>query len=174
MQRKADSQNNHRRVYAASVKTPFANLGLWFQGRALAGIDFIEQDLLVQVDPGAEMTAEIEAMRELINSYCLNPFRRPHFDSELMPAGTEFQQKVWKALQDIPAGRIVTYGELAKELNTSARAVGNACRRNPIPVIIPCHRVVARAGIGGFSGATKGSMLNIKKWLLNHEGVQFS
>lgn len=89
--------------------------------------------------------------------------------------GTPFQQRVWQALKDIPSGHVKTYGELAKELNSSARAVGNACRHNSFPVIIPCHRIVSASGIGGYAGDTldlqKGQInyLQIKQWLLAHE-----
>ena len=58
---------------------------------------------------------------------------------------------------------------LAKELKTGARAIGNACRKNPIPIVIPCHRVVAQHHIGGYAGQTEGEIVDIKKWLLNHE-----
>lgn len=94
-----------------------------------------------------------------------------HFTLPLNPIGTPFQQRVWKALLEIPAGTTVTYADLAKKLKTSPRAVGNACRRNPIPIIIPCHRVVAKNHLGGYSGATSGELLDIKKWLLMHEGL---
>lgn len=93
--------------------------------------------------------------------------------------GTAFQQKVWKALRLIPSGQVKTYGTLAKELNSSARAVGNACRNNPCPLIIPCHRVVSASGIGGFGGDTmthqRGEMnfLQIKQWLLAHEKASY-
>lgn len=89
-----------------------------------------------------------------------------------IPSGTLFQKKVWKALLNIPFGQTCTYGVLAERLQTSARAVGNACRENPLPIIIPCHRVVAKTGLGGYSGFTQGEKMNIKCWLLKHEGVQ--
>ncbi len=84
--------------------------------------------------------------------------------------GTPFQLQVWRALRAIPAGRTVTYGELASKLGTSARAVGGACRANPCPIVIPCHRVVASNGLGGFAGDTSGRRLEAKRWLLRHEG----
>lgn len=93
------------------------------------------------------------------------------FDLPLEPAGTAFQQSVWRALQTIPAGETVTYGQLARRLGTSARAVGGACRANPCPIVVPCHRVVARNGLGGFAGDTSGRKLAVKRWLLRHEGV---
>ncbi len=92
------------------------------------------------------------------------------FELPLAPSGTDYQLRVWQALKKIPLGQTKTYGELAKELNSSARAVGNACRRNPLPLVVPCHRVVAANGIGGFSGQTGGYLLDIKKTLLVHEG----
>ncbi|MCU7939685.1 MAG: methylated-DNA--[protein]-cysteine S-methyltransferase [gamma proteobacterium symbiont of Bathyaustriella thionipta] len=90
-------------------------------------------------------------------------------------SGTEFQQKVWTTLLEIPVGEVRTYGGIAKELNSSARAVGNACRQNLFPVIVPCHRVVSASGIGGYAGDTLDrqhgqiNFLNIKQWLLAHE-----
>ncbi len=85
--------------------------------------------------------------------------------------GTPFQRRVWRALQDIPPGQTRSYGELAARLGSGARAVGNACRRNPVPLIVPCHRVVGAHGPGGFSGQTGGAALQRKLWLLAHEGI---
>ena len=78
-------------------------------------------------------------------------------------------QRVWQALKQIPAGESICYGELAKQLGTSARAVGNACRANPLPIVVPCHRVVSASGLGGFMGQTQGAELTVKQWLLKHE-----
>ncbi len=86
------------------------------------------------------------------------------------PQGTPFQQKVWHALQHIPTGNTLTYGHIAQHLNTSPRAVGNACRANPIPLFVPCHRVVAAHGIGGFMGKHP-QWFAYKHWLLTFEGV---
>ena len=91
----------------------------------------------------------------------------------LVPEGTKFQQAVWKELSKIPVGETRTYGQIAQILNSGARAVGNACRKNPIQIIIPCHRVVSATGIGGYVGETQGAQLDIKHWLLKHEGVPF-
>lgn len=93
------------------------------------------------------------------------------FDIPMQLSGTPFQQRVWQALRAIPSGSVVTYGELAKTLNSSARAVGNACRANPIPIIVPCHRVVSANGLGGYAGDTHGGKLQIKQFLLKHEGA---
>ncbi len=90
------------------------------------------------------------------------------FDLPLAPAGTAFQKSVWREMSKIPYGETLHYGDLARRLDTAARAVGGACGRNPIPVIIPCHRVVAGNGLGGYSG--KGH-LETKRYLLKHEGA---
>lgn len=94
------------------------------------------------------------------------------FEVPVACRGTPFQRRVQRALKGIPAGETRTYGELAKLLNTSARAVGGACRANPCPIFIPCHRVVAGGGkIGGFGGQRGGEWLSIKQTLLRLEGV---
>jgi len=95
--------------------------------------------------------------------------QRQTFTIDFSLNGTPFQKKVWHALNEIPYGTTKTYGELAQELKTSPRAIGNACRHNPIPIIIPCHRIVSKENIGGFSGATSGNLISMKKWLLDHE-----
>lgn len=94
------------------------------------------------------------------------------FQFPLQLHGTDFQQRVWRALLGIQSGKVLSYGELAEQLNSSARAVGNACRHNPLPIIVPCHRVVAKAGIGGFAGATQGPLIEQKRRLLMHEGIR--
>lgn len=85
-------------------------------------------------------------------------------------AGTAYQRRVWRALCKIPRGEVRCYADVAAELASSARAVAAACRANPLPLLIPCHRVVSRHGLGGYMGATSGRPLAIKRWLLEHEG----
>lgn len=91
------------------------------------------------------------------------------FDLPLAIEGTPLQKSVWQAMCAIPRGRTRTYGEIARELGAQARAVGQACGDNRLPIVIPCHRVVAAAGIGGFGHATGGYLLEAKRWLLMHE-----
>ena len=91
------------------------------------------------------------------------------FDLPLRIEGSPFQRSVWSAMCAIPRGRTRTYGELAAALGGEARAVGQACGDNRLPIIIPCHRVVAADGIGGFGHATDGYLLEAKRWLLMHE-----
>jgi methylated-DNA-[protein]-cysteine S-methyltransferase len=91
------------------------------------------------------------------------------FDLPLLVEGTPFQRRLWDALCAIPRGKTLTYGELAQRLGAEARAVGQACGDNRLPIVIPCHRVIAANGIGGFAHATSGYLLEAKRWLLAHE-----
>ena len=90
------------------------------------------------------------------------------FDLPLAPKGTEFQQQVYRIMQDIPFGDVLTYGAVAKKLGVSAQPIGQACGSNPIPVIIPCHRIVGTGNLGGFSGM---GGVETKVQLLRHEGA---
>jgi methylated-DNA-[protein]-cysteine S-methyltransferase len=99
------------------------------------------------------------------------------FDLPLLVEGTSFQRRLWEALCQIPRGKTLTYGELARRLGGEdgemswemSRAVGQACGDNRFPIVIPCHRVVAADGIGGFAHSTGGYLLEAKRWLLLHE-----
>jgi methylated-DNA-[protein]-cysteine S-methyltransferase len=91
------------------------------------------------------------------------------FDLPLLIEGTPFQRRLWEALCAIPRGKTLTYGALARRLGGEARAVGQACGDNRLPIVIPCHRVVAASGLGGFAHATSGYLLEAKRWLLAHE-----
>jgi len=91
------------------------------------------------------------------------------FDLPLAPPHSEFQAGIRQCMIDIPFGKMRTYGDLAKDLGSASQAVGQACGANPIPIIVPCHRVVAAGGkLGGFSG---GDGAPTKRKLLNHEAV---
>ncbi len=89
-------------------------------------------------------------------------------DLPLAPAGSAFRQRVWRAMRAIPVGETRSYGAVAQALGSAARAVGGACGANPIPILIPCHRVVAGGGLGGYSGGTG---LATKVALLKLEGA---
>ncbi|MDA8230186.1 MAG: methylated-DNA--[protein]-cysteine S-methyltransferase [Magnetospirillum sp.] len=130
-----------------------------------------EDGRIVSVDWGwpaaAEETPLLVAARDQLEEYFAG--RRTAFDLPLDPPGTDFQRRVWSALTEIPFGETATYGALATRLGTSARAIGGACGRNPIPVLIPCHRVVAAGGeLGGYSGFDG---IDTKRFLLRHEGA---
>jgi methylated-DNA-[protein]-cysteine S-methyltransferase len=97
------------------------------------------------------------------------------FDLPLAIRGTAFQQRVWRGIAGIGAGHVWTYGQLAREIGSVPRAVGQACGSNPLPIVIPCHRVVASGGIGGFAHHPgEGFYRNVKRWLLAHEGVSIA
>ncbi|MEA3638841.1 MAG: methylated-DNA--[protein]-cysteine S-methyltransferase [Lamprobacter sp.] len=114
------------------------------------------------------LTAEAPAwLRAELDAYFADPGYR--FSCHIEPSGTVFQQRVWTLLAAIPPGNPLTYGALATLLGSSPRAIGNACRANPLPLRIPCHRVVAANGLGGFAGDRSGRLLAIKRWLLDHE-----
>jgi methylated-DNA-[protein]-cysteine S-methyltransferase len=90
------------------------------------------------------------------------------FDLPLRPAGSAFERRVWNGMLDIPYGKTRFYGELAADIGSGPRAVGGACGKNPIPIVIPCHRVLAKAGMGGYSGS---GGLKTKQALLAIEGA---
>jgi len=100
-------------------------------------------------------------------SYLNNPDAQ--FTLPLKLNGTPHQQKVWRAMCKIPRGETRSYGELAAELRSAAQAVGQACGANPLPIVVPCHRVVGKSGLGGFMKHGSGDPLDIKRWLLAHE-----
>jgi methylated-DNA-[protein]-cysteine S-methyltransferase len=91
------------------------------------------------------------------------------FDLPLVIEGTDFQKRVWQAMCAIPRGHTRTYGDLAREIGGEPRAVGQACGDNRLPIVVPCHRVVAADGVGGFAHATGGYLIEAKLWLLAHE-----
>lgn len=111
-----------------------------------------------------------EIIRQL-DQYVSNP--KFTFDLPFSYSGTPHQLKVWQIMQTIEAGSTLTYGEVAKQLISAPRAVGGACGANPLPVFIPCHRIIAaNSKLGGFNSGNIFFNLGIKKWLLNHEGIQ--
>ena len=107
----------------------------------------------------------VEAARQL-DAYFAG--KLTDFDLPLRPAGSDFEQRVWAAMQKISYGETACYGDLAAVVNSAPRAVGGACGKNPIPIVIPCHRVLAKAGLGGYSGS---GGLKTKQTLLTLEGA---
>ena len=152
--------------FQARLRAPFATLGISASDTHVTGIRFLAPTVAALV-PKKNTIAFLACVQ--IQSYLANP--RFEFDLPLKLAATRHRLDVWEAMQRIPAGSTRTYGELAKEIGSSARAVGGACGANPIPVVVPCHRVIgAGRSIGGFMGASaEGFELGIKRWLLEHE-----
>ena len=151
--------------YQAKLLTQFALLGIRAEGGLLEEIVFLPKTgrALAPRNPLAERTcAQIER-------YVDDPDFR--FDLPLAESGTPFQRRVWEKIAAIESGRTRSYGELARELGSAARAVGQACGANPLPLVVPCHRVLAAGGIGGFGHHEGGFHLSVKRWLLAHEGA---
>lgn len=95
------------------------------------------------------------------------------FDLPVLVEGSALERAVWDAMCAIPRGQTRTYGALARELGADPRAIGQACGDNRLPLVIPCHRIVAADGLGGFAHATSGYLLEVKRWLLAHEAPAF-
>jgi methylated-DNA-[protein]-cysteine S-methyltransferase len=153
--------------YQAVINFPFASVGITLEHGRLKTLDYLTRPQEVY----QEKVSGIESVIEAIKTYLVNP--RQTFKLKPILEGTPFQRRVWQTLQGIPSGSTLTYGELAEKVGSGARAVGNACRANPCPLVVPCHRVVSVNGLGGFAGERGGEKLEIKRWLLRHEGVLY-
>ncbi len=149
--------------YQAILAAPFAKLGVRCTVDAVLGIEFLPAN--TKTLPPKNALAK-EACAQLERYLADADF---HFDLPLRHDGTEHQRKVWLTMQAIRCGQTLTYGELAVQIGSSARAVGQACGNNSIPIVIPCHRVVSKAGLGGFMHRADEGALDIKRWLLAHE-----
>jgi len=141
----------------------YLNLAITTTEKGLSSIDYVHDSVLRY--PVGEMAEQVVYQ---LQHYFEDPGWE--FDLPLDLAGTPFQQRLWNSLSRVPAGQTDTYGQLAQQLHSGAQAVGQACRRNPIPVVIPCHRIVSRQGMGGYAGEMDGEKMRIKKALLTHEG----
>ncbi len=144
-----------------SIPTPLGAITLFEEDQALVAIDW------GQAQGGNGSALLTEASRQ-ITAYFAGHLK--NFDLPLAPSGSPFQQKLWRALQEIPYGETLTYGEVAHRIDSGPRAVGGACGKNPLPIVVPCHRVLASGGaLGGYSGFDG---LDTKQFLLRLEGVQ--
>lgn len=152
-------------AHDACIPAPFGCIGVRLAGDFVTRIEYLPPGSALR--PPRDPLA-VEACRQL-ERYLDDP----HFPFDLPIAldGTPFRRRVWEALRRIPVGVVLTYGELADRLGTVARPLGGACGSNPVPPVVPCHRVVARDGLGGFMGRTDGHPMEVKRWLLRHEGV---
>jgi len=156
--------------YDLLYDSPAGQLGVSINAESITKIIWLEQDVLESSDVSPSKPINRKLKKKIISALD-DYFESGLINTEisLYPEGTLFQQKVWQALKKIPPGTVKTYGDVARELQTSSRAVGQACRRNNIPLFIPCHRVVAAQGIGGFMGGYR--HVERKRWLLQHEGI---
>ncbi len=151
--RKAEFVARIERKYGAKARFPRPMLSAWVPRRSIA--------------TGREKETPFARLFKLLDSYFKG--KKVSFDLDIDPEGTEFELKVWHALSRIPYGETRSYGDVAGELGIKggARAVGGACGKNPLPIIVPCHRVVGALGLGGYSAGGVGT----KEILLRLEGA---
>lgn len=156
-----------RQLFAAVVAAPFGAVGI------RTGPDLIQE--LVYLPPSFQATAPRDRLAARAARQVERYLRQPdfRFDLPLAVVGTPFQHRVWAAIAAIPRGGVLTYGQIAKLVRSAPRAVGQACGANWFPLVIPCHRVIAAGGLGGFSNhdEANGFHIGVKRWLLAHEGV---
>ncbi|HCZ17838.1 MAG TPA: cysteine methyltransferase [Candidatus Accumulibacter sp.] len=150
--------------YQAVVSAPGFSLAVRCDDDEIERIAFLPAG--AAVTPGNALAAE--AVRQL-HAYLADAGFV--FGLPLRPSGTYFQRRVWQQIAAIPTHQTRTYGELARALHNAPRAVGQACGANPFAVVVPCHRVLASGGgLGGFARQNGGFLLDVKRWLLAHEG----
>lgn len=155
-------------IFSAIVGMPFGAVGVRTQAGVLLELTYLPREFH---DKDPEDAVAEKAARQL-ERYVREPDFR--FDLPLQNVGTDFQRKVWAAISAIPRGAVLTYGQVGKQIGCRApRAVGQACGANWYPLIVPCHRVTASGGLGGFAHRDEGDGFHtgVKRWLLAHEGV---
>lgn len=154
-------------IFNAIVAAPFGAIGI----RTDAGVirELVYLPAHFHEKDATDALADEAAMQ--VQRYLADPDFQ--FSLPLIEAGSAFQRKVWGAISSIPRGTVRTYGQIAKHIGSAPRAVGQACGANWFPLIIPCHRVTAAGGLGGFSNHDdeNGFHLGVKRWLLRHEGA---
>lgn len=157
-------------IFSAIVAAPFGAIGIRTEAGQVRELVYLPPHFGEKeaADAAAEQAAEQVAR------YLADPDFS--FSLPLADAGSAFQQKVWAAISAIPRGSVRTYGQIAKHVGSAPRAVGQACGANWFPLVIPCHRVTAAGGLGGFSNHDdeNGFHLGVKRWLLTHEGAAAS
>jgi len=149
---------------AAVVDAPFGAVAIDIDGDFISDLRFVQA--VEPVKPICDLASEAA---DQLGRYFKDPGFR--FNLPLQIRGTPFQVRVWEAIAEIPCSKTRTYGELARALDVPARAVGQACGDNRLPIVIPCHRVVSADGLGGFAHASGGFPTTVKRWLLEHEGA---
>lgn len=155
-------------IFSAIVEAPFGAIGIRTEPSLVRELVYLPRNFHGKT-PADELAER--AVRQ-VECYLSDPDFR--FDLPLAEAGTAFQRRVWDVIAAIPRGQVQTYGQVAKVIRSAPRAVGQACGANWFPLVIPCHRVTASGGLGGFSNHDDetGFHLGVKRWLLKHEGVE--
>jgi methylated-DNA-[protein]-cysteine S-methyltransferase len=144
------------------IPTPVGNLVVHSHQGVISEVDWALEDSFSEL-------VEHELQQQMAH-YWLNATEAIHI--KLLKQGSDYRNRVWNELCQIPLGETMTYSALANKMGSSARAVGNACRDNPYPLFIPCHRVVSVSGMGGYCGQTQGELMAIKIKLLEFEAAQ--
>lgn len=154
-------------LYRLSYESPIGTLAIYSNGRALCRIEIAGADFIG--DKQNEVQQIFAETKRWMDIYFTG--EKPYFTPKLELCGTDFQKKVWNELLSVPFGRTATYGDIAKRIGCkSAQAIGQAVGKNPILIIVPCHRIMAANGkLGGFSAG-----IERKKWLLKNEGLEDS
>jgi methylated-DNA-[protein]-cysteine S-methyltransferase len=151
--------------YSARLEGPFAVLGIRTRRERVTEIEYLPL--------GAATLRPIDSFSREVCRQLAAYFRDPDFRLELPVEshGTDYQQRVWQAVRAIPRGCALSYLEVARQIGSAPRPVGTACGANRVPLLIPCHRVIGSGGLGGFMHSRHGKPLDIKRWLLRHEGA---
>ncbi|HJU67340.1 MAG TPA: methylated-DNA--[protein]-cysteine S-methyltransferase [Gemmatimonadaceae bacterium] len=152
-------------VLRTRVASPIGMLTLTSNGSALTQMLLAREEEIDAESVPAEVDPILVETREQLDAYF--DMRLTHFDLPLEPRGTDFQRRVWDSLKTIPFGETISYAELARRIDNpkAVRAVGAANGRNPLMIIVPCHRVIGADGsLTGFGGG-----IERKRWLLDHE-----
>lgn len=155
-------KRNRSLQFDAVVKTPFGAVGISVNGEQVA-----TELLFGEYESSSSEHPLVKQVAQQVATY----FSDANHQIKLpLAKGTPFQERVWNTISRIPAGQVMTYQQIAHQIDSGARAVANACGANHQPIIVPCHRVVAKSGLGGFMcGNPNGK--KIKTWLLQYEGV---
>jgi methylated-DNA-[protein]-cysteine S-methyltransferase len=162
-----DAMESH--LFSAVVASPFGYMGIRSEAECLLE--------LVYLPPRFQEKSPSDAISANLAQQMERYFDDPDFQFQInLPSvGSAFQNRVWQAINAIPRGQVQTYGQVAKHIRSAPRAVGQACGANRFPLIIPCHRVVAAQGLGGFAhdNTEDGFYLRVKKFLLDHEQARY-
>jgi methylated-DNA-[protein]-cysteine S-methyltransferase len=145
------------------MEFPAMHVGVRTEGKLIGEICFLPTSVPL-CEPKNALS---EKTASQFRKYLKNPrfrFKLPHAER-----GTAFQRRVWGVIETIPSGRTLTYGQVARQLRTGPRPVGQACGANWFPLLVPCHRVLGSGSLGGFGNHGEGFHLEIKRWLLEHE-----
>jgi methylated-DNA-[protein]-cysteine S-methyltransferase len=160
--------HHHTYQYDAKLIAPFGAIGIIADDKAVTALHLLPHGHSA-IPPKKNTIAHLACVQ--LMAYFDNADYE--FDLPIRLSGSKHQLDVWQAMREIQAGSTRTYGEIAAEIGSNARAVGTACGKNPVPIVIPCHRIVTANGLGGFMGTrdekAKDNPLAIKRWLLTHE-----